>query len=142
MSYLNQVIIIGNLGKDPEVRYLQSGNAVAQLNVCTTETWKDAQGEKQERSEWHRIEVWGKAAEFCAKYLSKGNKILAQGSLRTDKYEKDGVTHYTTKIVAQILKSLTPRTGGQTPAQHNLSPQEQSPRTDLGFGPEDDDIPF
>lgn len=100
MSGLNKVIVIGNLGKDPEVRFTQGGQAVANFSVAVNEKWTDKQGQKQERTEWLRIVVWGKAAELCGEYLSRGRQVCIQGRLQTREWEKDGKKQYTTEVVA------------------------------------------
>jgi single-strand DNA-binding protein len=104
-SGINKVILIGNLGKDPEVRYTPGGQAVANFNIATNEAWTDKQGQKQERTEWHRIVVWGKTAELCGEYLSKGRQVYIEGRLQTREWNnKEGAKQYTTEIVAnQVL---------------------------------------
>ena len=104
-SGLNKVLLIGNLGKDPEVRYTPGGQAVANFNIATNEAWTDKSGQKQERTEWHRIVVWGKVAELCGEYLSKGRQVYIEGKLQTREWNnKEGVKQYTTEIVAnQVL---------------------------------------
>jgi len=109
---VNKVILIGNLGADPKVSYTQSGTAVATLNVATSRTWKDKDGQKQDETEWHRVVVWDKSAEFCGNYLSKGSKIYLEGRLQTRKWkDQAGVDRYTTEIVAATIQNLTPRAG-------------------------------
>lgn len=104
-SGINKVILVGNLGKDPEVRYTPGGQAVANFNIATNESWTDKQGQKQERTEWHRIVVWGKTAELCGEYLSKGRQVYIDGRLQTREWNnKEGVKQYTTEVVAnQVL---------------------------------------
>lgn len=110
---LNKVMIIGNLGRDPELRYTQSGSAVANLNIATNETWTDKNNEKQERTEWHRVVVWGRQAENCEKYLEKGRQVYVEGRLQTREWQdKEGVTKYTTEIVAQTVQFLSGGAGG------------------------------
>lgn len=110
---LNKVMIIGNLGKDPELRYTQSGSAVANLNIATNEAWTDKNNEKQERTEWHRVVVWGRQAETCEKYLEKGRQVYVEGRLQTREWQdKEGVTKYTTEIVAQNVQFLSGGGGG------------------------------
>ena len=107
MGSLNKVILIGNLGRDAELRYTTGGHAVSTLNIATTETWKDKDGEKQEKTEWHRIIVWGKAAEALNDYLVKGKQILVEGKLQTRKWDdKEGVTRYTTEIKSDRITLL------------------------------------
>ena len=105
---VNKVILIGNLGKDPEIRYTQSGTAVANFTIATTESWggKDGQ-EKQEKTEWHNIVAWARLAEICNQYLSKGRQVYIEGRIQTRKWEdRDGNTRYTTEIVAQNMQML------------------------------------
>ena len=107
MSSLNQVTLVGRLGADPEVRHTTNDKAVANFRIATSETWRDKEsGEKRERTEWHTIEVWGKQAETCGEYLSKGRSVCVQGKLRTKSWEKDGVTHYRTQIAADNVLFL------------------------------------
>ena len=114
MAGLNKVMLIGNLGRDPEIRYLQSGNAVVNFSIATSEQWTDkGTGERQEKTEWHRIVVFGKQAETCSKYLSKGSSIYIEGRLQTRSWEKDGQTHYTTEIVASNFQFLGGRSDNQ-----------------------------
>ncbi len=107
-SGVNKVILIGNLGKDPEVRYTPSGQAVANFTIATNEAWTDKQGQKQERTEWHRIVVWGKLAELCGQYLAKGRLAYVDGKLQTRSWEKDGQQRFVTEIVAREVKFLGP----------------------------------
>ncbi len=116
MPGINKAIIVGNLGRDPEIRYMSDGTAVTNFSVATTETWKDRQtGEKREKTEWHRIVAWRQLGELCGKYLSKGRQVYVEGKLQTRSWEKDGVTHYMTEIVASDVQFLGGRgdTGGQ-----------------------------
>ncbi len=107
MASLNKVMLIGNLGRDPEIRYSQQGLAVVNFSLATSEQWTDkGSGDKQEKTEWHRIVVFGKQAEICEKYLSKGSSIYIEGRLQTRSYEKDGQTHYITEIVASNFQFL------------------------------------
>jgi single-strand DNA-binding protein len=113
-SGINKVILIGNLGKDPEVRYTPGGQAVANFNIATNEAWTDKQGQKQERTEWHRIVVWGKTAELCGEYLSKGRQVYIEGRLQTREWNnKEGVKQYTTEIVANQVLFLSGGERGQ-----------------------------
>jgi single-strand DNA-binding protein len=110
MAGVNKVIIVGHLGRDPEIRYMQDGTAVASFSVATTETWKDKQsGEKKERTEWHRIVAWRQLGELCGKYLAKGRQVYIEGKLQTRSWEKDGTTHYMTEIVASEVQFLGSR---------------------------------
>ena len=108
MAGINKVIIVGNLGKDPEVTYVPSGAAVAKFSVATSETWKDkTSGEKKERTEWHRIVAWDKLGEICGKYLSKGRQVYVEGKLQTHSYDdKEVVKRYVTEIIAQEVQFL------------------------------------
>ena len=110
MAGVNKVILIGNLGRDPELRYTSSGVPVATFTLATTEEWKDRNtGNKQEHTEWHRIVAWRRLGEICGEYLHKGSKVYIEGKLRTRTWEdKDGNTRYTTEIVAQTLQILSP----------------------------------
>jgi single-strand DNA-binding protein len=103
---LNNVVLVGNLGKDPELKTTNTGKSVCSFSLATNESWSDAQKQKQTRTDWHRVEVWGAAAKTCGEYLSKGRAVAVHGKLRTDKYEKDGQTHYITKVVAQNVQFL------------------------------------
>jgi single-strand DNA-binding protein len=147
---LNKVLIIGNLGRDPEVRFTSNGKAVAKFPVATSERWTDQDGNKQERTEWHNVVVWGKQAETCGQYLSKGRQVFVEGSVRTRQYDdKDGNKRYITEIVARDVRFLG-SPGGRG------GDQMSAPRgEDLGGGggarreeepgggpPDDDDIPF
>lgn len=149
MPGVNKVIIVGNLGQDPEIRYLADGTAVANFRVATSETWKDKQtGEKKEKTEWHRIVAWRGLGELCGKYLSKGRQVYVEGKLQTRSWEKDGITRYTTEIVANEVQFLGSRddSGGRSrPAGGGGGGNQMS---DRGY-PEppmpdtrDDDIPF
>jgi single-strand DNA-binding protein len=110
MASLNKVQLIGNLGQDPELRYTPNGSAVATFSVATTDRWTDKGGQKQEKTEWHRVEVWNKPAEFLGEYARKGAQIYVEGSLATDKYtDKEGVERYTTKVKAQSVQLLDRR---------------------------------
>jgi single-strand DNA-binding protein len=143
MAGINKVIIVGHLGKDPEVRYTPSGSAVANFSVATSETWKDkATGEKKERTEWHRIVAWDKLGEICGEYLSKGRQVYVEGKLQTRSYDdKDGIKRYTTEIIATDVQFLGPREPGS-----GRSNSGGAPPRDMGAGQGppagDDDIPF
>lgn len=135
---VNKVILIGNLGKDPEVRFTGSGKCVANFRIATTEIFSDSQGARQERTDWHNIVVWGKTAENCGQYLSKGRQVYIEGSLRTRQYDdKDGNKRYVTEVVAQRVQFLG---GGQGGGQRS----EGAPSGDpvAGGGYPDEDIPF
>ena len=111
---INKVVLVGNLGKDPEVNYTPAGMAVSNFSVATTEKWKDKQsGEMQERTEWHRIVAWSKLGEICGEYLKKGQQVYIEGKLQTRQWEKDGITRYSTEVVASVMKMLGQRDSGQ-----------------------------
>jgi single-strand DNA-binding protein len=109
---INKVILIGNLGADPEMRFTQNGAPVASFTVATTEKWKGQDGQMKEQTEWHRVIAWQRLAEICGEYLSKGSRVYIEGKLQTRSWEKDGQKHYTTEIVAREMKMLSPRTTG------------------------------
>ena len=135
---VNKVILIGNLGADPEVRYTQNGTAVANFRIATTETWKK-EGEKEEQTEWHRIVTFARLAEICGEYLSKGSRVYIEGRLQTRKWEdRDGNPRYTTEIVAREMKMLSPR--GAEGEQGGGSRQEEPPLPEAP--PMGDDVPF
>jgi len=135
---INKVILIGNLGADPEIRYTQNGTAVATFNVATTETWKDQAGVKQEKTEWHKIVAWKRLAEICGEYLSKGSKVYIEGKLQTRQWEdKEGNKRYTTEIVAWEMKMLSPRGGGESTGHRY---EDQPPLPDQP--PMGNDVPF
>lgn len=140
---INKVIIVGNLGVDPETRYMPSGGAVTNLRVATSESWKDKNtGEQQERTEWHRVAMFGRLAEIAAEYLRKGSQVYLEGSLRTRKWQdKDGNDRYSTEIIANEMQMLGGRGDSSAPARS--APAAASGGTDAG-PPDDfnDDIPF
>lgn len=141
---LNKVMLIGRLGADPEVRYTQSGTAVANFNIATTEQWTNKEGGKEEKTEWHRIAAWKRLAEICEKYLTKGKLVYIEGKLRTRSWEdRDGVKHYVTEIVAQTMQMLD-RAGSGNGSSKEGSGNEQTGKASHfdGPGPDDDDIPF
>ena len=110
---INKVILVGNVGKDPETRYSAGGMAVTTVSVATSEAWKDKQtGEQKEKTEWHRVKFFGRLAEIAGEYLKKGSQVYIEGSLRTEEYEKDGVKRYSTDIVAAEMQMLGGRPGG------------------------------
>ena len=116
MASVNKVILIGNLGADPETRYLPSGDAVANIRIATTEVWKDKGGEKQEHTEWHRIAFFGKLAEIAGEYLKKGSPVYVEGRIRTRKWQdKEGQEKYSTEIVADRMQLLGSRGSGSEP---------------------------
>jgi len=163
MSSLNKAMLIGNLGQDPEVRYTQSNTAVATLSIATSERYKDSNGEYQEKTEWHRVVAWGRTAEICQQYLTKGSKVYIEGPIQTRQWEdKDGQKRYTTEIKALQLTMLDSRgsgggnqQGGGQPQQNsgnqnqgnqgnegNSKPMSSNVELDSNFDDMDDDLPF
>ena len=160
---INKVILVGNLGNDPEVRYANNGNAIANISVATTDSWKDKNtGEQQEKTEWHRVVMFNRLGEIAGEYLKKGSQVYIEGKLQTRKWQdKDGQDKYTTEIVANEMQMLGGRGGGsdmsgggayQAPSQSQQAPRQQnnqqgqqnnqqpsSPQPSNDF---DDDIPF
>ena len=153
MASVNKVILIGNLGRDPEIRYLPSGDAVANLRIATTDKFKDRNGEQQEVTEWHSVAFFGKQAEICGQYLKKGSQVYVEGSLRTRKWQdKDGNDRYTTEIRGDRMQMLGGRGGGGGGggmAEFD-APPDNAPKGKPGgsggggggFSDMDDDIPF
>lgn len=162
---INKVILVGNLGQDPETRYMPSGGAVTNVTLATSETWKDKQtGQPQERTEWHRVVFFNRLAEIAGEYLKKGSKVYVEGSLRTRKWQgQDGQDRYTTEIVAAEMQMLDSRGGGggsyddyssatqsnqrppqqqRRPAPQQNTPPANEPPPSGGFDDFDDDIPF
>ena len=139
---INKAILVGNLGRDPEVSYTPSGMAVAKFSIATSERWKDKNtGEMQERTEWHRITAFGRLGEICGEYLSKGRQVYIEGRIQTSSWEKDGITRYTTEIIASDMKMLGTRGPAETysPSEPPAGPEyAEPPRGET----EDDDIPF
>jgi single-strand DNA-binding protein len=164
MASVNKVIIVGNLGRDPETRYMPSGDALTSITVATTDSWKDkTTGEKKEQTEWHRISFFGKLAEIAGQYLKKGSQVSIEGSLRTRKYtDKDGVEKYSTEIKAETMQMLGSRQGmgggagmddgggysSAPPARQNAGAgasagsSRPAARPAPNFSDMDDDIPF
>lgn len=167
MASINKVIIIGNLGKDPEVRYTPNGSAVCNITVATSRQWKDKNsGEKQEETEWHRIVFFDRMAEIAGEYLKKGRPVYVEGRLKTRKWtDKDGVEKYTTEIMAENMQLLGGREGGgggggdegggggysrgsqggdrgERSAPASRPAAKQAPKSSTGFDDMDDDIPF
>lgn len=151
MASVNKVILVGNLGADPEMRYLPSGEAVANIRIATTDTWKDKDGNKQESTEWHRISFFGRQAEVCGQYLKKGSQIYVEGSIRTRKWQdKEGQDRYSTEIKGDRMQMLGGRqgmgdappreSGGAGPAAGGNRPAAQPAGS--SFGDFEDDIPF
>ena len=163
MASVNKVIIVGNLGKDPEVRYMPSGSAICNITVATSRQWKDkTSGERQEETEWHRVALFDRLAEIAGEYLKKGRPVYIEGRLKTRKYtDKDGAEKYTTEIVAQEMQLLGGRDsggggddGGAAPAPRSAPAARPAPapapaarsapagKSSTGFDDMDDDIPF
>lgn len=144
MSGVNKVILVGRLGQDPELKSVGNSQSVARLNVATSEAWTDKNGQKQERTEWHRVVVWGRQAENCAKHLAKGRQVYVEGRLQTRKWEDNGQTKYSTEIVANTVQFL----GSGAGAERSTSTSADSFGSN-DFGPEpsfdqssSDEIPF
>jgi single-strand DNA-binding protein len=155
MASVNKVIVLGNCGKDPEVRYLPNGEAVANVSVATTRSWKDKQsGEKMEETEWHKLSFFGRVAEIAGEYLKKGDPVFVEGRLKTRKWQdKDGVDRYTTEVIVESMQLLGGKRdrdeGGERPSRAPApAPRQQArapapaPRPATGFDDMDDDIPF
>lgn len=144
MGSVNKVLLVGNLGKDAELRYTPGGDGVATLTLATAEQWKDKSGQKQEKTEWHRIIVWGKQAEALAPYLIKGKSIYVEGKLQTRQWEKDGAKHYTTEIRADRIVLLGGAQNGER--QDRQEPRQEAAKPASGFEQsgfqEEDPIPF
>ena len=139
MASVNKAIIVGTLGRDPEVRYMPNGDAACNLSVATSESWKDKNGEKQERTEWHRISMFGKLAEIAWQYLAKGASVYLEGKLQTRKWtDKDGVDKYTTEIIADRMQML----GGKEQRQESRQPDKPSRQQRPPADDFDDQIPF
>lgn len=150
MASVNKVILLGRLGKDPELKYTQGGTPVANFSLATDETWKDQSGEKQQRTEWHNIVAWKKLAEICGQYAKKGQQIYIEGKIQTRKWEdKDGNTRYTTEVVVSNLVLIGKKEGGGDESGAEDRPSRGSTKrapapATSGDGLEitDDDIPF
>lgn len=166
MASVNKVILVGNLGRDPEVRYMPNGEAVANFSIATTENWKDKSGVKQEKTEWHNIVMYRRLAEIAGEYLKKGRPVYIEGRLQTRKWEKDGVTRYSTEIIGDQMQMLGSKDGGgssnasydggmdqgsapddmsqsQPRASQQTAPSQQAPAKSGGnFDDFEDDIPF
>lgn len=144
---INKAIIVGNLGKEPELRYTQSGTAVCNFSVATTERYKDREGNKQEKTEWHNIVVWQNLAEICSKYLHKGKQVYIEGKLQTSSYDdKEGVKKYKTEIVAHTMQMLGSVSDSQNGNKRTQEPQQsggqQPPPPEQPPYDPDDEIPF
>lgn len=156
MASVNKVILIGNLGADPETRFLPSGDAVANIRIATTENWKDKSGEKQEHTEWHRVSFFGKLAEIAGEYLKKGSPVYIEGRIRTRKWQdKEGQDRFSTEIVADRMQLLGSRGGGSAASGGDSTQREPRGAAEAGgskpaakkgggasFDDMDDDIPF
>jgi single-strand DNA-binding protein len=148
MASVNKVILVGNLGRDPELRYTAGGQPVASFSVATNERWNDREGKPQERTEWHRIVVWGKQAENCANHLHKGRTVYVEGRLQTREWEdREGQKRQTTEIVAQTVQFLDRREGGrEAPGRGAGAPASAAPtparESEPEPAPESEDIPF
>lgn len=164
MASVNKVILVGNLGRDPEVRFMPNGEAVCNFSIATTENWKDKSGAKQEKTEWHNIVMYRKLAEIAGEYLKKGRPVYVEGRLQTRKWEKDGVTRYTTEIIADQMQMLGGREGGasydggmdqsageyenynqssnQNQAKSTSNAPQKAPASGSAFDDFEDDIPF
>jgi single-strand DNA-binding protein len=153
MASVNKVILVGNLGRDPETRYAPEGSAITNISIATTEQWKDkTSGEKQERTEWHRVVFFNRLAEIAGEYLKKGSQVYVEGALRTRKWQdKEGKERYTTEIVAERMQMLGSRSGMGDAAAKDRGDEDKAPATageaksskKAGkFDDMDDDIPF
>jgi single-strand DNA-binding protein len=160
MASVNKVILVGNLGRDPEVRYMPNGEAVCNFSIATTDSWKDKNGQKQERTEWHNIVMYRKLAEIAGEYLKKGRPVYVEGRLQTRKWQtKEGQDRYTTEIIADQMQMLGGRDSGSSTASYDDMNQDQDtgaaparqqapatqaakPAAASSFDEFDDDIPF
>jgi len=144
MASINKVLLIGNLGQDPELKYLQSGDAVCNFSLATTESWKDRDGNPQDRTEWHNIVAFKRLAEICGEYLKKGKQVYIEGRIRTRTWEdQNGVKRYTTEIVANEMKMLGRRDDDM--GSDSYQPRNQSNKSQQNKPPtveEEDDLPF
>lgn len=148
---LNKVTLIGNLGADPESRFMPNGNAVVTLSIATTMSWKDkATNEKKSETEWHRVTMFGSLAEIAAKYLTKGSKVYIEGRIKTTKYNKEGVDHYSTGIISDVMKMLDSKPegnysdikAGEAPKQAQRQAAPNYPANDNYPDDFNDDLPF
>lgn len=138
---VNKVILVGNLGRDPELRFTAGGKAVARFSVATSEVWNDAEGARQERTEWHNVVVWGKQAESCGQYLQKGRQVYIEGSIRSRQYDdKEGNKKYITEVIAQRVQFLGGGGGRGTAARDTGA--TEAPGAPASTPSEEDDIPF
>jgi single-strand DNA-binding protein len=149
MASVNKVILMGNLGRDPEVRYMPNGDAVCNFSIATTDSWKDKAGAKQERTEWHNIVMYRKLAEIAGEYLKKGSSVYIEGRLQTRKWQtKEGNDRYTTEIVSDQMQMLGKKPDGETPSHQSNEPaydkEAYKPENNKSnnFDDFEDDIPF
>ena len=143
-SGINKVIIVGNLGQDPEIKYTAGGAAVTTLSIATSDSWKDKDsGMDQERTEWHRVVLWRRLAEIAGEYLKKGSKVYIEGQLQTRKWEQEGQTRYTTEIIARDMQFLDSKGSSNTSSTQKSSEMDDQSASDVPDSAiEDDDIPF
>lgn len=142
-SGINKVILVGNLGQDPEVRFTAGGAAVTTLSLATSESWKDKEsGQDQEKTEWHRVVLWNRLAENAGEYLKKGSKVYIEGQLQTRKWEQDGQTRYTTEVIGRDMQFLDSRTSSSASNNYEDMNQDVSNGAMPESGITDDDIPF
>lgn len=143
MAALNKVLLIGNLGADPEIRTLPSGDKVANLSLATTESYKNKNGERVEETEWHRVEFWGGLAGVIEQYVKKGDSLYVEGRIRTEKYtDSNNIERYSTKIRATNMQMLTRRSNNEN-SESNFRPVAQAPVPNMPVSlPDDDDLPF
>ena len=134
MAPVNKVILIGNLGRDPETRYLPNGDAITSISVATTETWKDKNGDKQEKTEWHRVSLFRRLGEIAGEYLKKGSQVYIEGRIEYREYEKDGQKRYSTDIIASEMKMLGSRQGSGEPMDRDSGTDERPSRGAGGGG--------
>lgn len=139
---VNKVIILGNVWRDPEVKFSGNGSAVANISIATTEKWKNAAGEPQEKTEWHRVVFFRKLAEIVGEYVAKGQQIYIEGKLQTREWEKEGQKHYSTEIVASEMQMLGKSSGDGEGRQRSPKPEGKKPGTAQAEDFEDSDIPF
>tara|TARA_Y100000768_G_C23918509_1_gene653636 strand:- start:866 stop:1303 length:438 start_codon:yes stop_codon:yes gene_type:complete len=142
-SGINKVILVGNLGQDPEIKYTAGGAAVTTLSLATSESWKDKDtGTDQEKTEWHRVVLWRRLAEIAGEYLKKGSKVYIEGQLQTRKWEQDGQTRYTTEVIGRDMQFLDSRGSTSDSSSYENSNQEMGSQDLPDSGITDDDIPF
>ena len=143
-SGINKVILVGNLGQDPEVKYTAGGDAVTTLSLATSDSWKDKDtGQDQERTEWHRVVLWRRLAEIAGEYLNKGSKVYVEGQLRTRKWEQEGQTRYTTEIIARELQFLDSKNTTESPKTNDSQVESEKSLPEIEDSSiDDDEIPF